>query len=245
MNSHPTGRFVIHPYQADVHQVVGTGISLMAELTSFPRHLLDMAFNDIFLRRNLQLHHVGLLVPLCSYAEILSAIGKHGFRILSIFPSSVVASQLSQRFDTHVDVDIYRTCSASGGAPTLEIFRVANGLDAESVYAAMPDVMHVAYVSGELVDAETVSEKMAADGFEFAGGGINHDDTTPNGDGVTVLYFHKRQLTGEIPKIELVLYGAHELTPISAATNALGSTAAFMPEPDSPLVTNLAGEEGC
>lgn len=230
------------PLTNQVNQAIGDGISLMNKLVRSPQHLLDLAFSDIFLRHRLQLHHVGLLVPLCSHSKISSSIETHGYRVLSVFPSSVVASQFSKRFDKQVSVDIYRTCSTNGGIPTLEVFRVVDGLDAEEIYAVMPDVMHVAYAPSEFIDVGVLSEKMAADGFEFAGGGVNCDDTTPNSDGVTVLYFLKRKLVEEVPKIELVLHGTHSLSVISGAATSF-HPAAGVPSLNRRSTPGSTGEE--
>ena len=217
---------MIHSHHADVSQVINAGISLMHNLTHSPQHLLDLAFKDIFLRHELQLHHVGLLVPLCSHADISSSIEAHGFKVLSVFPSAVVAAQLSKRFDKQVRVDIYRSSPTNGGIPTLEVFRVVDGLDAGDVHAVMPDVLHVAYAPNASIDVGTLCEKITADGFEYAGGGVNYDDVKLNCDGVTVLYFLNRQLIEEVPKIELVLHGAHSLSSISEAAISFRSAGA-------------------
>lgn len=217
---------MIHSHQANVTQVISAGISLMHKLTHSSRHLLDLAFKDIFLRHELQLHHVGLLVPLCSHADISSSIEAQGIKVLSVFPSVVVAAQLSKRFDKQVHVDIYRSSPTNGGIPILEVFRVVDGLDADEVQSVMPEVLHVAYAPNASIDVVTLCKKMIADGFEYAGGGVNYDDMTPNCDGVTVLYFLNQHLIGEVPKIELVLHGAHSLSSIPEAAISFHFTGA-------------------
>jgi len=200
--------------QTDVGQLIGSGVSLMHDLMQAPHHLLDLAFNDDFLRRKLQLHHVGLLVSRCSDAEMVSSIEAHGLQVLSVFPSSVVATQLSKQFGKPVKIDISRTCSSSGGVQTLELFRVVDGLETHEVAAVMPDILHIAYVPTESVDVETLCTKMAADGFDYIGGGINYQDVTADSGENTVLYFLNRQLLKDVPKIELVLPGTHAIPSI-------------------------------
>ena len=201
-----------HSHQADVNQVIGVGISLIHELVQSPQHLLGIAFEKASLYQGLQLHHAGLLAPLCSHADISSSIEAHGLKVVSVFPSAVVAVQLSKRFGKEVRVDIYRTCPINGGSQALEVFRVVDGLEAGDINAAMPDVLHVAFAPDSSVDIGTLCKQMAEEGFEYAGGGVNYDDVKLTRDGITVLYFRNRILNGKIPKIELVLQGAQSFS---------------------------------
>ncbi len=194
-------------------QSLDASIARGQELVRFPEQLLEMAFSDTSLRRQLKPHHVGLLLPLCSHIELQEAVESHGTKILFETRSTVVATELSKRFHRSVCVDIYWIASSHQDAPTLELFRVADGLTAENIQSTMDDIFHIAYLPREMLDVNTWQERMASLGFAYVGGGVNHNGIPKDG-AVTVLYFVNESSDRTIPRIELVLPGIHALCSI-------------------------------
>nr|VFJ95190.1 MAG: hypothetical protein BECKLFY1418B_GA0070995_106615 [Candidatus Kentron sp. LFY] len=211
---------MMHSRQTGIGEAIDTGISLLDNLANKPTQILDLVFNDGFLRRILSPHHVGLLAPPGSHGDLSSAIGARGIHILSVLRSSVVTAQLTGRFGKQVNVDIYLCRAKARDTPRLEVFRVVEGLGATDIRTAMPDVLHVAYTPREPVGVAAISEKIVADGFEYVGGGVNHNKLMSEQNAITVLYFRRRQPIEGIPRIELFLAGRHPL-PFTAETDHL------------------------
>jgi len=205
---------MIDSCEIDSSHLIGKGISLLHELVDAPQQMLHRAFNDDFLRNNLLLHHIGLMVSPCNHTEMLAAIKAKGLKVRSEFPSILVAAQLSNRFGKKVKVDIYSTCLLYNYVQTLELFRVVEGLEAHEVFTVMSDIMHIAYTPTKLIDVETLCEKMSTDGFEYVGGGIIYSIDTVQTNSSTILYFINQQLLKNIPKIEFVLPGIHMIPSI-------------------------------
>nr|VFJ45917.1 MAG: hypothetical protein BECKFM1743A_GA0114220_100305 [Candidatus Kentron sp. FM]VFJ46018.1 MAG: hypothetical protein BECKFM1743C_GA0114222_100335 [Candidatus Kentron sp. FM]VFK07045.1 MAG: hypothetical protein BECKFM1743B_GA0114221_100305 [Candidatus Kentron sp. FM] len=206
------------PKKTNPNRAIDAGIAILDNLTYRPAQILEQVFEDDFLRRILSSHHVGLLAPPCSDKELLKAIEERGIDVLSVFPSAVVASQLTGRFGKQVSADIYLCRSMAKNAPRLEIFRVVDGLDAADVRTAMHDILHIAYTPHEPVNTREIFKKIVADGLEYVGGGVNQSMSEE--DAVTVLYFCKRQPIAEVSKIELFLSGRHSLASITETTQS-------------------------
>jgi len=230
---------MIHSRQTNVERAIDmgtaidTGISLFDDLVGNPTRILEKAFQDPSLRHLLSPHHVGFLAPPGNLSELLRAIQTREFHVLSVFRSTVVTKQLSQRFNREVGVDVHLCRSMARDTPKIEVFRVIGGLSATDIRTAIPDILHVAYTPREPVDTKTISEQIIREGFEYVGGGINSNKPIPGENIITVLYFRKRQTTPGIPKIELFLPGKHPLpetlpetpgrpTPVSASRGPRG-----------------------
>nr|VFK39250.1 MAG: hypothetical protein BECKSD772F_GA0070984_10359 [Candidatus Kentron sp. SD]VFK44093.1 MAG: hypothetical protein BECKSD772E_GA0070983_10339 [Candidatus Kentron sp. SD]VFK79107.1 MAG: hypothetical protein BECKSD772D_GA0070982_10369 [Candidatus Kentron sp. SD] len=208
-----------HARKMDIDQAIDTGMSLLGNLKDKPAEILDLAFQSDFPRRILAPHHVGLLAPPGSHAELFNVIKARG-HLLSVLRSSVVTAELTKRFGKQVGVDIYLCRSLKTDTPKLEVFRVVEGLNAANIRAAIPHVLHVAYTPRETVDMETIYSSIIADGFEYVGGGINQNKLMSKEDAITVFYFRKRPPVEGIPKIELFLPGRHSPPPNAETTPA-------------------------